>query len=292
MAAMPPFALLALVTLGAMLAGAALVHLIPRLGPVGRALSERLCRAPGLDLVITYFTAAPMIVGPIAGARLGAAGDGQSPWLHALAGLTAAVLGQIAAVLVWTPLHELANRKHLKGPRIVHTINRKVGRFRNHAAVWWTAWAVPVFWIIRLAEYFVYPPLIWLVKFPRYNSGEWVNVSRHKFHGLVGHDLIWCLYCDWMTGVWSLGAEMLRNVETFWCPIRFDSAKKCENCKNDYPDIFGGWVPADGDMAEVARRLDEHYPGPDGENSWWGHPARLTVSATRKRPRQTDTEHE
>ena len=37
---------------------------------------------------------------------------------------------------------------------------------------------------------------------------------------VIGHALIWCLYCDWMTGVWSLGTEMLRNVESFWYPIR------------------------------------------------------------------------
>ncbi len=287
---MPPFLLILFVTLGAMLAGAAVVHVIPRLRPAGRALSEWLCRAPGLDVVITYFTAGPMIVGLVAGARLGAAGEGAWPWVHALAGLLAAVLGQIASVMVWTVAHELANRRHVKGPRIVHVINRKVGRVRNHAAVWWTAWAVPVFWVIRLAEYFVYPPLIWLVRFPRYKSAEWVNVSRHKFRGLVGHDLIWCLYCDWMTGVWSLGAEMLRNVETFWCPIRFDSEKKCENCRHDYPDIEGGWAPADSDMAEVVRRLDENYPGPGGRNTWWGHPARLTVSAPKRNEPQMDTD--
>ena len=50
-------------------------------------------------------------------------------------------------------------------------------------------------------------------------------------------DLIWCLYCDWMTGVYAFGGEMLRNVESFWCPIRFYDGKKCENCKIDFPDI-------------------------------------------------------
>jgi hypothetical protein len=279
---MPPLLLIALATLGAMLAGAALVHLFPRLGPGGRALSAWLCRAPGLDLPITYFTMAPLFAGPVAGVRLGAAGDGASPWAAGLLGLVGAIGGQVASVLVWTILHEAANRKHVKGPRIVHTLNRKVGRLRNHSAVWWTAWAVPVFWVIRIAEYLVYPPLTWLVRLPKYRHSEWVNVSRHKFRGLVGHDLIWCLYCDWMTGVWSLGAEMLRNVESFWCPIRFDSSKKCENCKHDYPDIEGGWVAADGDMGEVVRQLEAHYPGPGGDNSWWGHPARLTVSAPRR----------
>lgn len=279
---MPPFLQIMLATLAPMLAGAALLHLIPRLGGAGSALAAALCRAPGLDLVITYFTAAPMIAGPIVGAQL----HEGSALAGALLGLAAAVAGQILAVMLWTVAHEFANRKHLKGPRIVHTLNRKVGRVRNHTAVWWTAWAVPVFWVIRVAEYFVYPPLIWLVRLPRYRHDEWVNVSRQKFRGLVGHDLIWCLYCDWMTGVWSLGGEMLRNVETFWCPIRFDSAKKCDNCRHDYPDVENRWVPSDSDMAEVTRRLDEHYPGPNGDNSWWGHPARLTVSAPGRQPEE------
>ncbi len=283
---MPPFLQILVAVLVAMLLGAALLHIIPRLGPPGKALARWLTHAPGLDLVITYLTAAPMFAGPIAGVRLW----GDRPWLGAGLGLLAAVCAQVLSVMVWTVCHEIANRKHLKGPRIVHTLNRKVGRLRNHTAVWWTAWAVPVFWFIRVAEYLVYPPLTWLVRLPRYKGAEWVNVSRHKFEGLVGHDLIWCLYCDWMTGVWSLGAEMLRNVETFWCPIRFDSAKKCENCRHDYPDIDGGWIPSDSDMAAVAKKLDEQYPGPGGDNSWWGHPARLTVTAPKKDEPRTDAE--
>ncbi len=277
---MSPSLAILLVTLGAMLVGAGVVHLIPRLGPAGRALSGALCRAPLLDLVITYFTAGPMIVGPIAGSML----SPETPVLGAGLGLLAALLGQVGAVMVWTVLHELAHPEARRGPRIVHTLNRKVGRVRNHAAVWWTAWAVPVFWVIRVAQYFVYPPLTWLVRLPKYRAEEWINVSRHKFRGLVGHDLIWCLYCDWMTGVWSLGGEMLRNVESFWCPIRFDSTKKCDNCRVDYPDIAGGWVDADADMAEVVRVLDEKYPGPGGTNPWFGHPVRVTVEGEERSP--------
>jgi len=297
---MPPFLLIALSTLAAVLVGAALLHLIPRLGSPGKALAAWLCRAPGLDVVITYFTAAPMILGPVFGVRLLTASPdltaalttdpaptSSSPWLAALLGFIAAVVGQVVGVCVWTVLHELANRKHCKGPRIVHVLNRKVGRFRNHSAVWWTALAVPLFWIVRLAQYVVYPPLTWLIRLPKYKSAEWVNVSRQKFDGLVGHDLIWCLYCDWMTGVWSLGGEMLRNVETFWCPIRFDSAKKCDNCQHDFPDVADRWAPSDSDMAEVVRRIDEGFPGPGGDNSWWGHPARLSVSAPKKDPPQS-----
>lgn len=255
----------------AMLALAGILHAIPRIGPGGKRLAEACCRAPLLDIIITAFTVAPLVLGA---------------WWHGWAGAAGAVIGQIAAVLIWTPLHELTNPEARRGPRIVHSLNRAVGRVRNHTAVWWTAWAVPVFWIVRVAQYFVYPPLTWLVGLPKYRSADWVNVSRHKFRGLVGHDLIWCLYCDWMTGVWSLGSEMLRNVESFWCPIRFDSTKKCENCRIDFPDIEGGWVPADGDIADAAALIESKYPrgGIDGKgtNPWFGHPARLTVEGRKQ----------
>jgi hypothetical protein len=171
--------------------------------------------------------------------------------------------------------HELVNREAARGVRIVSFINRSVGRWRNHAALWVTAVSVPVFWQVRLAEVLLYPLLVWLLGFPRYRQAEWVNVSRQKFKGLVGHDLIWCLYCDWMTGVYSLGAEMLRNVESFWCPIRFASGKKCDHCKLDFPDVAGGWVPPEGTMADVERVLKEKYAS--GRREWFGHPARLTV---------------
>jgi hypothetical protein len=166
------------------------------------------------------------------------------------------------------------HREASKGPRIVKALNRSVGRVRNHAAVWWTALAVPIFWLVRLAEVIVYPPLVWIVRFPRYRQGEWVNVSRHKFSGLVGHDLIWCLYCDWMTGVWALGTEMLRNVESFWCPIRFIDGKKCENCSLDFPDNEHGWVTPEQGMAGAVSVVEEKYPRGASENSWFGHPGR------------------
>ncbi|MCB9840750.1 MAG: hypothetical protein H6809_03755 [Phycisphaeraceae bacterium] len=261
-------------TLVSLLVGAGVLHLLGRLGSAGRAASEWCCRGIGLDLVITWFTALPMVGGIATGSS--ALGASLGHWLGALVGLVAAVVGQIAAVCVWTVLHELAHRDAVKGPRIVKVLNRTVGRWRNHAAVWWTAWCVPVFFVVRVAEYVVYPPLTWLVRLPRYESADWVRVSRHKFKGLVGHDLIWCLYCDWMTGVWSLGTEMLRNVESFWCPIRFDSAKKCANCRTDFPDIDAGWVPADGDMAQVEAVLAAKQSR-EGPNAWFGHPVRLTV---------------
>jgi len=181
----------------------------------------------------------------------------------------------VLAVLVWTEVHEWFHPSAVRGPRIVHTLNRKVGRWRNHSAVWITAMAVPVFFVIRLAEYVVYPPQSRLIGLPRYNHADWVNVSRQKFSGLVGHDLIWCLYCDWMTGVWSLGSEMLRNVESFWCPIRFHSEKKCENCRVDFPDVEATWIPASGTMQEVTDLLEEKLVG--GNHAGHGHPTRQTV---------------
>ena len=43
--------------------------------------------------------------------------------------------------------------------------------------------SMPVFWIVRMAEIFVYPPLTWLIGLPKYKNADWVNVSRQKFNG-------------------------------------------------------------------------------------------------------------
>jgi hypothetical protein len=142
--------------------------------------------------------------------------------------------------------------------------------------MWATAIVTPMFWIVRLAELFVYPVLTNLIDLPKYRHGDWVNCSRQKFNGLVGQDLIWCLYCDWMTGVWSLGTEMLRNVESFWCPIRFASDKKCVNCATDFPDVENGWVPAHGTMADVTATIERMYEH-QRPRAWFGHPVRITV---------------
>src|SRR5678815_3589399 len=91
-----PFLTVAGSTLGAILLGAGVLHLLPRLGAPGRSLSAAFCRAPLLDVPITYFTVLPLIVGPVvAGWR----------------GLAGAIVGQVAGVLVWTVIHEVVNRK-------------------------------------------------------------------------------------------------------------------------------------------------------------------------------------
>jgi hypothetical protein len=236
-----------------------------------RKLADVCARAPVLDLLVAAITWVPWVWACIFAGWIGLAG---------------ALLGQLAGSYIWCFSHEMLNREAARGPRIVKFLNRTVGRWQNHVALWVTLIALPGFWIVRLMEILSYWPLEVLLGFPKYKHGEWINVSRQKFSGLIGHDLIWCLYCDWMTGVFSLGAEMLRNVESFWCPIRFYDGKKCENCQVDFPDIAAGWVKPDGTMADVVATLESHYT--DGRREWFGHPARLTVKG---KPLETVSVH-
>jgi hypothetical protein len=247
-----------------LLAGAGLLHLTPSLGQAGKRLSDACCRAPLLDAIVGYFTIVPWIVGPaIAG------------WF----GLMSAVLAQVATLLIWQAVHEALHRDAAGGPRIIKVLNENFGAFRNLTALYLTGFALPIFCLVRIAQLLLYPNLVRLVHFPSYNAADWINVSRQKFSGLIGHDLVWCLYCDWMTGVWSLGAEMLRNVESFWCPIRFACEKKCANCARDFPDVNAGWVPASGNMTDVTMTLKRMYPSTKQVQPWFGHPLRRTPPA-------------
>ncbi len=234
-----------------------LLTFLPRLGTVGKDLIEACRKAPYLDIILLIIIWVPWLGGTLLGG-----------WLGFLTSLG----GQLLVMQSWVFLHELAHPEAAKSPRIARFLSQKFGLWKHYLALWTTALSLPVFFVIRFAEVFIYPPLIWLVEFPAYDNSEWVTVSRQKFEGLVGHDLIWCLYCDWMTGVYSLGAEMLRNVESFWCPIRFYDGKKCENCKIDFPDLEKSWVPIDGTMEDVEQVLKEMYDGP--YRSWHGHPER------------------
>jgi hypothetical protein len=236
---------------------AAVLTLVPRLS---RGVADAFSCAPLLDLWIALLTWIPWVAACVIAGWIGLAG---------------ALVGQILALGAWCLAHEMMYRHAARGPRIVKFINRTVGRWRNHLALWVTLIALPGFWFIRVVQIVAYWPLVVLLNFPKYKQSEWINVSRQKFEGLIGHDLVWCLYCDWMTGVYSLGAEMLRNVESFWCPIRYYDGKKCENCQVDFPDIANGWVDAAGSMHDVEQVMIQKYG--DGERSWFGHPARLTV---------------
>jgi hypothetical protein len=255
------FILIVLIVAVADSALALCLSMIGRFGEGGAAVTNAAIKAPYLDLVVGLFTWIPWLAFGIA---------------FGWRGLLGAVAGEVIALYVWSFLHELAHRKAAAGPRIVKVLNRLVGRWQNHLALWVSVIALPGFLFIRLMEVAVWPALVALLRFPKVNHAEWVNVSRQKFDGLIGHDLIWCLYCDWMTGVYSLGAEMLRSVESFWCPIRFYDGKKCENCKIDFPDIDNGWVPANGTMQQVADKLETMYSG-SGDRTWFGDKVRLTV---------------
>ncbi|MEM7578146.1 MAG: hypothetical protein AAF328_11815 [Planctomycetota bacterium] len=239
----------------------------------GDKLGDWLCRAPGLDVVVFTLTVLPQLVGLTLGGLRGG-------FFVALGWLAVAVLAQCVAMIIWMRVHELAHREAMQGPRITQTLNRTVGPVRNTLAVWWTAWAVPLFALVRLVELTVYPIVAWLIQLPTYDAKDWVSVSRQKHHHLVGADRIWCLYCDWMTGVWSLGSEMLRNIESFWCPIRFRDDTKCENCSLEFPDVKERWSPADGTMRDVTDTLEKYYPGPGGVNGWFGHPNRSKTQVT------------
>lgn len=243
----------------ALLLVAGLLQLPGRLGAAGRRLGEALCRAPLVDGVLFFFTALPPLAGAI---------------FRGWAGFGVGIGAQFTALLAWIILHELTHPRARRGPRIYRTQDDTVGRFRNHAGLWWTLWAVPAFWVVRFLQWYGYPVLTWTTRLPKIRHADYVNLSRHKFAGLIGYDLVWCLYCDWMTGVWSLGGEMLRNVESFWCPIRFHSVMKCERCAVDFPDISGGWVDADATMDEVVALLREKYRKGGPAHSWFGHPMR------------------
>jgi hypothetical protein len=235
---------------------------LPRLGGPGKTLLEYCTKAPGLDWVLALLICIPWIAGvAIAG----------------VSGLVGTVLAQVIAMQLWIVVHESMHRAAVKGPRSVGFINQRYGWWRNNLALWVTSVVLPVFFMVRLAEIVLYPCLVKLLGFRTYDHSEWISVSRQKFSGLVGHDLIWCLYCDWMTGVYSLGAEMLRNVESFWCPIRFYDGKKCENCQIDFPDIANGWVAPDGTMADVVQVLEENT-SPDRPWSWFNHSDRVNNS--------------
>ncbi|MBF2057430.1 MAG: hypothetical protein IGQ45_09450 [Cyanobacterium sp. T60_A2020_053] len=95
-------------------------------------------------------------------------------------GIAIALLAELSALWVWIILHELTHQVETK-QKIHPTLSRAVGAWRNHLAVWITALAIPIFWFIRFGEWIVYPPLTWLIKLPKYDAKDWVNVSRQKF---------------------------------------------------------------------------------------------------------------
>src|SRR5437879_12717819 len=92
-----PLLLIAAATLVGIAAFAGLLHLIPRLGAAGTRISAWLCRAPGLDLVVSLFTwVPPTVLGILYGWR----------------GVAEATIGRVRGMLAWILPHDLATRKN------------------------------------------------------------------------------------------------------------------------------------------------------------------------------------
>ncbi len=212
-------------------------------------------RAPYLDLVISSLTWVPWVIGI---------------FLDGIIGLIAACLAQYIGIHLFSLIDRAVRGKPKQ--TLTEAQGKILGPIRNHIALIATTPATVTFIFVRFTELFIYPPIAVLAKLPQYKQSDWVNLSRHKFEGLTGPDLLWCWYCDWMTGLWALGSDMLRNIESFWCPIRFDDSLKNQHSKLDFPDVED-WTPADGTMDDVVANFEKHYQK-DGVNSWWSHPDR------------------
>ena len=222
---------------------------------IAYAISEKIAQAPLLDFFISLFTWLPWVAGAL---------------LYGWRGIVASVIAQILFLHLFCLVHRALRGK--KGRTLTDAQGAILGPVRNQLCLMVQTPAILVFVQIRMAEILIYPPIAWLGKLPTYKASEWVNLSRHKYDGLIGYDLLWCWYCDWMTGLWSLGSEMLRNIESFWCPIQFFSPQKNLNASIDFPDL-AKWAPSNGTMKDAVQAFEKHYDG-KGNNSWWGHPDR------------------
>src|SRR5262245_44808051 len=96
-------------------------------------LSDVFARAPILDLIVAAITWVPWVWGCVFAGWIGLAG---------------AILGQLIGSYAWCFSHEMLHREAARGPRIVKFLNRTVGRWQNHVALWVTLIALPGFWVI------------------------------------------------------------------------------------------------------------------------------------------------
>src|SRR2546428_5192842 len=115
-----PLLLIAASTLVGIAGFAGLLHLIPRLGAAGTRISAWLCRAPGLDLVVSLLTwIPPTVLGILYGWR----------------GVAGVSLGEGLGMVVWIFAPRLANPPYVNGPRILAFPNRTAGRVNTHVAL-------------------------------------------------------------------------------------------------------------------------------------------------------------
>src|SRR5689334_8188890 len=82
---------------------AVMLSALPQVGPTGKRISELLCKAPLLDLIVGCFTIIPWLLGAILGG-----------W----PGFIGALMAQFATLGVWCAGHELIFRQRARGPSI------------------------------------------------------------------------------------------------------------------------------------------------------------------------------
>lgn len=225
-----------------------------RLAPAGAR--DRLLAGFGVDAVIGLFTLGPFAL------ALALPAARQGGWL-------AQLIAPAGAMVVFTVLFCIVDEA-LRGERGGFRI-RAYWTGRDGWARYLTGWlcfaATPVFWLIRAGQILLYPPLRWAWGLPRLRARDYIALSRHKTKGLAGADYLFCVYCEWMTGLWSLGTEMLRHLESMWCPLRFRGEGQCERCAATFADLEHWADPAEG-LAGVQRFYELHYEGlPLGERA-------------------------
>lgn len=243
LASLSPFLRSFLQTIIALAILTALVRLTPT------RLKDRLLVGYGVDLVIALFTIGPFV---IAWSTPSVRAGGWLAWL------IAPITADIVYTFFWCILDE-AIRGEKNGFHIRTYWIRRDGWIK-YLVGWFCFVAAPMFWIVRLSEIVYYPPLRWAWGFPHLRARDYIAFSRHKTKGLVGADYLYCLYCEWMTGVWSLGTEMLRHLESMWCPLRFGRQDQCERCAATFPDL-DQWSGAEEGMAGVEKFFQVHYEG-------------------------------
>lgn len=232
---------------------------------LGRRLNF-LARPPAIDWIVILYTAAPWIAGWTAGARI------HGHWIGGIPGLATVVASQILSLELFDFLHlRLAARRGIKSLEINSTIERRFGKWNNRICLWLTIPSIPFFLMNRFGfrGYFIFEKLL---GFSHFEDSDYITVSRQKIKNLVGADLVWCLYCDWMTGGWTLTTEILNEVESYWCPLQFADQGKCEKCAQFFRT--GHWASPGCTAEEISHVAGRTGGGKmtSGESAGLGRP--------------------